>query len=151
MTNPLKILDSWNILKPKLMTTFQELKANHKDNWALVKPTAINWTQVLNDAEIKRNITERENLIKTLNKRPPNQLLSPADQTKLDQAKREIELLKKRHNTTIVPLSNDDYFHQLRMVNEKHDRLNDKLNWLRTLVRAGDIKQLQELVRKAKI
>jgi hypothetical protein len=54
-------------------------------------------------------------------------MLSPVDQTKLDQAKKELQLLKKRQNVAITQTSND-YFQQLKELHEKHDRLNDKLN-----------------------
>jgi len=37
MTNPQKLLATWTNLKQKLITTLQELKTNHKDNWAVVK------------------------------------------------------------------------------------------------------------------
>ena len=44
-----------------------------------------------------------------------------------------------------------EYYQQLRMVNEKYDCLNNQLNYLRTLVRAGDLTQLQNLVRQGKL
>ncbi|CAI2182452.1 11659_t:CDS:2 [Funneliformis geosporum] len=87
--------------------------------------------EVLNEAELKSQIIERENLIKKLNTRPPNQMLSPTDQTKLNQAQAELLLLKKRQNVATTHSfhpADIDYPSQLRMLNEKHDQLNDKLN-----------------------
>jgi hypothetical protein len=112
---------------------------------------------------LRRRIAERKDLIRDMNNRSKKKLLSLEQQLLLDQAIGELEVFQEQleqSQRTIVTQTEpkpktineaDDYFQQLKELHEKHDRLNDKLNWLRTLVRAGDIKQLQELVRSAKI
>jgi len=101
-----------------------------------------------------------------LERRTKDQLLSPDDQLKLNQAKKKLEDLQNRWNylnlfsidqqlfqTELKKIQDekDEYFQQLRKLHHQHDLLIDKLNWLRTLVRAGENKQLLELVRLGKI
>jgi len=183
MTNPEKLLTTWTNLKQKLITTLQELKTNHKDNWAVVKhKSSIKQVKVLPTHQLEKlkgSLLEKQSLLQAMDqrKRKSKELLSLQDQTKHDQLKEEIVELEKEINwqESLRRLSwaqsvGDKHsllvFRQeleeerqskwvlrqdLIQANEKHDCLQDKLNWLRTLVRAGDLTQLQDLVRSAKI
>jgi len=176
MTNPQKktmILEVWTELKTKLMTTLNHLKANHKDNWAVVsyksKPEKI---EVLNPTWLKQKLQTAENSLQPIEQCATNALLSPPEQARSEQLKKEITFLKKqlteqeglvnwkellsaKDNLTNLQAQfqqkNQKHHQQLRMLNEKHDQLMDKLNHLRTLVLAGDLTQLQELVKKGKV
>ena len=64
------------------------------------------------------------------------------------------DLLKNRlslFQTAEAQAETNQLHRHLVKANERIDQLNDKLNWLRTLVRVGDLTQLQDLVRKGKI
>ena len=169
MTNPEKLLTTWTRLKQKLMTTLQELKTNHKDNWAVVKhKSSTKQVKVLPTHQLEKlkgSLLEKQSLLQKMDQRKTTELLSPSDQTKHDQLSKEIDNLQKelawqelltRDNLSLSQIAEQkEYFNQtkqdLTFANERIDQLNDKLNWLRTLVRAGDLTQLQDLVRKAKI
>jgi hypothetical protein len=91
-------------------------------------------------------------------------MLSPTDQAKCDSLKARLKELKTESNDAgwRKALENLDnlistqqaakrYQQESMKASWNYRQLNHKLNWLRTLVRAGDIQQLQELVRQAKI
>lgn len=180
MTNSQQLLSTWTNLRKKLISTLTELKINHKDNWALVKSkSAIQQIKILPYYELeglKNSLREKQSLLQAMDQRPRGQLLSSQDQTKYNQLKEEIDGIQKKleWQETLTKgywsqLAKDHFDSQereynlrlrkkslsfkkrLAQSNEKHDKLNDKLNHLRTLVRAGDINQLQVLVRKGKI
>ena len=88
-------------------------------------------------------------------------MLSPTDQAKYDLLKKRLKeesidsgwrkLLENKDSLISSRQKAKKYEQELTMINYDYRQLNHKLNWLRTLVRAGDIQQLQELVRQAKI
>jgi len=51
---------------------------------------------------------------------------------------------------TVQP-QKEQYFQELRIMNEKYDQLRVKLNQAQTLIRAGELTTLQELVRQGQI
>ena len=108
---------------------------------------------------LKKNLEEKQSLLQKMNERGSKELLSPQDHRlpeKIKKIQNTISEQEKLIKATPSELANAlhekaEYHQQLRMVNEKYDGLNDKLNYLRTLVRVGDLTQLQNLVRQGKI
>ena len=165
-------MEAWTMLKQNLMKTIQELKANHKDNWALIKskstPQSIHLLSTEGLVSLEQNIASRQTLIKEMSQRPSNQMLSPTDQAKYDQAVQELEVLQKKldyHRQIMMgqlePLVKeelakvqkkvDEYWDQWLRANTKIDQLNDKLESLRSLIEVGDITKLQKMVREGKV
>ena len=170
-------MEVWTELKTKLRTTITELKAQHKDKWAVVKfksaskPADFLFHHGLES--LKNDLQEKQSLLQKMDQRSRNQLLSPADN--YDQLVKEVKDLQKEitwqeliaQNPLLQKLwkeklswfqfllqtqqNQTSYHQQLAKINKDYRQLTNQLNWLRTLVRAGDIQQLQDLVRQAKI
>ena len=173
MTNPKKkqveVLELWTNLKKKIMTNLQELKAKHKNNWAVVKSKSPSkQVKVLSTRQLEKlkdSLLEKQSLLQNLrdrmNQRSKKELVSPVEQVECERLSKEITSLQsqiakqeelEKPETRLALFRNYNELKQdLTRTNEKLYELDYKLNWLRTLVRAGDINQLQELVRKAKI
>ncbi|CAI2198434.1 736_t:CDS:2, partial [Funneliformis geosporum] len=77
-----------------------ESGANHKDQWAVVKPkSASERVKILPDEQLERmkgELTEKQSLLHAMDQRKRNVLLSPQDQVKYDQLTKEITKLQKQ-------------------------------------------------------
>ena len=89
-----------------------------------------------------------------MDRRKANELLSVQDQVKYNQLKNDLtrleryELVREKGAEKlgeVYPAPDEN------LLGERVDQLTTKLELLKTLIRAGNLNQLQELVRKAKI
>ena len=105
-----------------------------------------------------------------MQQRGSKELLSPQDQTKYDRLVKEInsienalkeqseltnanwkQILRDKAFLASLWQEKEAYLKEIKKANDKYYQSDYKLNWLRTLVRAGDLTQLQDLVRWGKI
>ena len=158
------ILERWTELKEKLISTLNHLKANHKDNWALVKskssPKQIKVLSAHQLEKLKGELAEKQSLLQRTSQRKRNELLDRsydqlAERVKTIQSilnqQEQLTEMFSRYYLSQVEEEKKQIHQDLTNANERIDQLNDKLESLRSLIRTGELKKLQEMVREGEI
>jgi len=161
-------LAAWTTLKQNLLQTIQVLKANHKDNWAVVKvkstPHQLRLPTATELTKLQQKISLLNQQIQELDRRASKELLSLTDQTRYQQLAAEVNALERELKqkqelanfatqselTCTDPANLDDYLQQLRMKAE-YDNLKDKLKQVRILVNDNQLEKLKGLVQQGEI
>lgn len=158
-----KILDVWNKLKEKLTALLKVIKTSQDSIYYLLSSSSKDELE-----QMKKNLVEKETLLNEINSRPSNQMLSRADQIKYERLDSEVDNLQKEitwqeflkdcqikelliERFSFLEIQSNLIKKDLAIANGKIELLNIKLKEIKSLIEEGDINQLQELVRSAKI
>jgi len=167
-----EVITVWTNLKAKIIKSLTEAK-NMLNKQVVVKsvPTQIKILTSTGLTNLQEKIKAKQALIKEIeNKRKPKQLFSKDQQEQLDCLKAEVasleqqireqqyftetalpDLLRTKTDLASVRLERDDYWQRLKVANNKHDLLQDKLKLVKRLIAKGDMESLLRMAKRREI